>query len=645
MIKISNEKKKQGILLFLIVGISSTIWFLIRVIPKPTRANYPCMKAAAPFMSGFVVYILSLIGSVIAFKKAKQHYANSKYGAVAIFSTIAVVAVFLVMVSNNPFVSAISTNKSAVADISNTPMGTPKGYWPGRVAWVMDKEATSDYTSIEKWYQKTNASVVSKMLADGIKRYADTSNLKTAWGCLFKYFNNAHGKGWAGYKQGEKIVIKLNHTNLGSGGHTIGNEVCATPELVFALLTQLIDSVGVAQANITIGDPYRGFPDVTYNMCKAKYPNVNYIEGKPSSGRKAPIVTTTNKYFNSDDEFQSRLPQAYIDANYLINLPTLKTHDAAGITIAAKNHQGTVIGTGQNASNQSMGELHYDYPGDIDNRKMGMYRHIVDYMAHSKLGGNTLIYIVDAIWSGRNWNGYIDKFGMDPFSNDYTNSLFISQDAVAIESVGYDFLYNEYKNHGSYHNNDEFPLWEGVQDYIHQAADSANWPDGIVYDPDNSSHSNPFASLGVHEHWNNATDKKYSVNLTGNKGGIELVSVPSNLVASVPINYTHEIGIEVPEEPIGIKNTHVNDFKIWPNPATSLINVSYTITESSQNIIQLFSIDGKLVSILFNKTEPSGYHSNSILINVPKGMYYCKLTSVGKNTKVITTKLIVLDNN
>ena len=42
-------------LVFIIMGIASTIWFLIRVIPKPSRATYPCMKVAAPFMSGFVV--------------------------------------------------------------------------------------------------------------------------------------------------------------------------------------------------------------------------------------------------------------------------------------------------------------------------------------------------------------------------------------------------------------------------------------------------------------------------------------------------------------------------------------------------------------------------------------------------------------
>ena len=71
------------------------------------------------------------------------------------------------------------------------------------------------------------------------------------------------------------------------------------------------------------------------------------------------------------------------------------------------------------------------------------------------------------------------------------------------------------------------PSVNGVDDYMHQAADPANWPAGIIYDPDNSG--KPMTSLGVHEHWNNAESKQYSRNLgTGN--GIELVSIPENLV-------------------------------------------------------------------------------------------------------------------
>ena len=56
---------------FILMGIASTIWFLARVIPKPSRATYPCMQAAAPIMSSFIIWLISIGVSVLAFKKAR----------------------------------------------------------------------------------------------------------------------------------------------------------------------------------------------------------------------------------------------------------------------------------------------------------------------------------------------------------------------------------------------------------------------------------------------------------------------------------------------------------------------------------------------------------------------------------------------
>jgi hypothetical protein len=74
---------------------------------------------------------------------------------------------------------------------------------------------------------------------------------------------------------------------------------------------------------------------------------------------------------------------------------------------------------------------------------------------------------------------------MEPFNNDWTNSLFFSQDPIAIDSVMYDFLYAEGTN----------PT-EGCQNYLHQGAEPL--PD--TYDPEGDGIylSN---SIGVHEHW------------------------------------------------------------------------------------------------------------------------------------------------
>lgn len=45
-------------LFFPLIGLGALVWFLVRVIPKPSRATYPCQRAAFPIASGFVIYLL-----------------------------------------------------------------------------------------------------------------------------------------------------------------------------------------------------------------------------------------------------------------------------------------------------------------------------------------------------------------------------------------------------------------------------------------------------------------------------------------------------------------------------------------------------------------------------------------------------------
>jgi hypothetical protein len=181
--------------------------------------------------------------------------------------------------------------------------------------------------------------------------------------------------------------------------------------------------------------------------------------------------------------------------------------------------------------------LHYSHViplvrGNPTNTGYRKYRVMVDLMGSKYLGQNTLLYVVDGIFGGGSGEGGPPvKYFSAPFNDDWSNSIFISQDQVALESVCYDFLRTEwngtYKHDKSNAAYETTPNINGVDDYLHQAADRSNWPEGIIYDPDNSG--KPLPSLGIHEHWNNSEDKQYSRNL-GKSYGIELISIPSTLV-------------------------------------------------------------------------------------------------------------------
>ena len=207
------------------------------------------------------------------------------------------------------------------------------------------------------------------------------------------------------------------------------------------------------------------------------------------------------------------------DADYLINLAVMKGHHRAGITLTAKNHFGSH--TRETAKHLHMGLVNTEGRDGAPIREgYGRYRVLVDLMGSKYLGGNTLLFVVDALWASPDIGATAEKFDMPPFNGDWTSSIFMSQDQVALESVCFDFLRTEFKK-GSNHS--EFnPQMDGVDDYLRQAADPANWPDGIVYDPEDDGI--PLESLGVHEHWNNPIDKQYSRNL-GENVGIDLHKV------------------------------------------------------------------------------------------------------------------------
>lgn len=95
--------------------------------------------------------------------------------------------------------------------------------------------------------------------------------------------------------------------------------------------------------------------------------------------------------------------------------------------------------------------------------------------------------------------------------------MLMSQDPMAIDSVDYDLIAGEPNLTGGN------PSFNGHADsYLHESAKADKPPSKAVYDPEHDGRK--LRSLGVHEHWNNASGKKYSRN-PGKNEDIELVGV------------------------------------------------------------------------------------------------------------------------
>jgi hypothetical protein len=161
-------------------------------------------------------------------------------------------------------------------------------------------------------------------------------------------------------------------------------------------------------------------------------------------------------------------------------------------------------------------------------------------MGHPELGGKTVLYLLDGLFAGYYWDSEPFKWNMEPFNGDWPSSIFASQDGVAIDSVAYDFLLEEWPDVVTSGGAAPGSLQGGAEDYIHEAALANDPCSGSFYDPAHDSNVVQLDSLGVHEHWNNPIDKRYSRNL-GTGDGIELVAltqrIPGDIVTDGKVNF------------------------------------------------------------------------------------------------------------
>jgi len=546
-------------LLLLFMGIISTIWFLIRVIPKPSRATYPCMQVAAPIMSGFIVYLLSLGGITLAFRKVKQNISRGRYIATGLFLLFALAGMIFTLTRGSQNSFGDDLPERGPEDGPNQPFGTGMGVNPGRVVWVWDPKATNENClntfESKDWYFKpenTNKDVVRTMVREALAKLTGKKSIPEIWDVLFRYHNKNKYQNSKGYAKGEKILIKINQgtsrwlltqedkdngyyypqtfkpTALRQANNYGTTET--GPYIVLELLRELVNESGINPSDIAVGDPMADIYGHNYEVWHAEFPGVIYIDKFSTRyGRTLTVPSSDDLIFYANKNQKDKIYDVVENSKYLINVANLKPHYAAGISLTAKNHFGSQArSTAQHLHNSLITPR-----GTLgSNGGYHKYRVQVDLMGSKYLGRNTLLYLVDGLFGGGGIETKVPvKYFMPPFINDWCSSIFVSQDQVALESVCFDFLRTEW-NGINQHNPangqpDYAPSIRGVDDYLHQAADSSNWPEGIVYDPDNSG--KPLPSLGVHEHWNNALSKQYSGNL-GFKKGIELVSIPDTLV-------------------------------------------------------------------------------------------------------------------
>ncbi len=530
-----------------VVGFSALVWFLLRVIPKPSRATYPCQRAAFPVASAFVLWLCGSVAGVFSFASLRQLVRRYRWAAVGFCALTLVAGGAWLMHSRAISAAEISTRYNFEPKQRNVPLGTARGVYPGRVVWARDPKAAHWTGHLEsatdQWWMEgsTDQPRVDAMLSATLRKLTGAATDDEAWKTIFTYYGHARGLDKTGYHSGEIVAVKVNLNNSSIQGP--GNIVNVSPQVALAMVRQLVEHAHVPAGDIVVYDVRRDIYPGLLTKIWSEYKDVRFLQADPPDpaqpknpgygnyhGLEAAQWVEGVSYSANTYHDAKLIPQQIMDATYIVNLALLKAHSypyaaseggdegQTGITMTGKNHFGSIKGTP---------ELHYAI-----NTNQGATPHayspIVDLSASPNLGAKTILYVLDGLYCARRHQSYPLHFPNAPFDNrvepyantDWPSSILASLDGVALDSVGLDILVSQTKNNLDANNHPRIMIRENADDYLQEEALADHPPSGTAY----RQNGKPVSSLGVTEHWDNDLSRLYSRNKDPKTGhGIELI--------------------------------------------------------------------------------------------------------------------------
>lgn len=298
----------------------------------------------------------------------------------------------------------------------------------------------------ERYYDYINEPEVLRMLERGLRELTGCGSSAEAWRSLLP-----------GVSPGQKVTLKLNLNNASFDPAVTTNRMDQTMPLVNAVLAGLVDGVGLRPETITLLDASRWFhPQIMKARCR--FPGVNWVDsGVENRWDSAETVEFTRDQPQPGGDF--RMPKAYTGADHILNLCLMKNH-GCGITGALKNHFGS-IPTPKNL-HEGLGDRTY----------------IADLCNTPSIKNKVRLNIADALFA--NWHNNV--WAPRPwitFTEESPNSLLLSCDPVALDSVMLDHIAEEVRAQGD-------NAWQGTRDCLEHHTFL--------------QHAMELHKLGVHEH-------------------------------------------------------------------------------------------------------------------------------------------------
>ncbi len=281
-----------------------------------------------------------------------------------------------------------------------------------RVVRVYDPQVTDwDYSSNYYW-DYIDQDRLNHMVDEGIKELAHVfpgyNHLKRAW---MRIMNP--------YQAGDKIAVKINLNNYAG----MSNEMDAIGPPIAALCRGLVDVLGVPAGDIYVYDCSRPI-DQARVRTYVPYA-VNWVESGDTLAQADYDAPVTYRGISTQ-----YMPKVVTQAQHLINMPLFKDHMFCLSTMAFKNHLGT--------TKPGPSSLHSP-----------IHTNLSDLNATPHIRDKTRLLFGDALFGLYNGGPYGEPMQWSTFPGGPTpNSIFLSKDPVAHESVMIDYLIAEQEHHG-----------------------------------------------------------------------------------------------------------------------------------------------------------------------------------------------------
>lgn len=295
---------------------------------------------------------------------------------------------------------------------------TRKWDYSANAPWDHTVEMTKTQPGVikERYYDFMNDRVVGVMLEKGLRELTGERSAARAWRSLLP-----------GFSPRQRVTLKLNMNNASFEETITTNRMDQTMPLVNAVLDGLIGGLGLAPANITLLDGSRWFhPVIMKGRCR--YEGVRWVDSKsPDLWDSGESVQFTRDQPTPGGRFW--MPRDYTGADHIINLCLMKNH-GCGITGAMKSHFGAI---------PSPKMLH---------EGLGDKSCLADVCATPSIRGKVRVNIADALFA--NWHGNVwSPRPWNTFPEASPNSLLLSRDPVALDSVMLDHIVEEIGTQGA----------------------------------------------------------------------------------------------------------------------------------------------------------------------------------------------------